>query len=533
VSLDDSDSDPRVGQVLGGRYKLLGAIAEGGMGVVYRGERVGLGRAVAVKFLHAWFASEEKARKRFEIEARAMARLQHPACASVIDFGLIDGSPYVVMDFFEGETLRDLLDRGPLDPGRAVAIIRQLLAGLSHAHGQGIIHRDIKPANVLVGEATGLGDQIRILDFGLAKLREGAPRLTAGVAIGTPAYMAPEQTLSETVDERTDVYATGVLLFEMLTGSKPFTADSPGEVLLMHRESARPRASWTAPDRGISAELDEVVATAMAVEPDERHDSAEAMAKALAATPEARGRASTHSGSRDISVTGATLPIESPVAAAPNAPALAAPSGPVPAGPAPSAAPGPVAAPPHPVAPARPWHRDRRIVGAIGGVAALVLIAVIAAVASSGGGDEGDPAETRAPVTAEAFPELAEARALVEQGQVDTAISKLEGLKRQRPEAAEIYYWLGRAYLHKLWSSDGMAAYRTALRIDPGYRSDEALIRSVLRAFLLAPEYRDSMAAFLRDDIGAPAAPYLEEAAREHSDPRRRERAQRLLDQIN
>jgi serine/threonine-protein kinase len=150
------------------------------MGVVYRGERLQLGRAVAIKFLHAAFAGRPEIMRRFETEARAMSRLAHPHCVSVMDYGVEEGAPYLVMDFVHGKTLRTLLDEGELTTARSLHIMRQLLAGLAHAHGQGIIHRDIKPANIMLTEATGTGDHVRILDFGLAKLRVESGRACSG-----------------------------------------------------------------------------------------------------------------------------------------------------------------------------------------------------------------------------------------------------------------------------------------------------------------------------------------------------------------
>src|SRR5262249_34323065 len=148
-------------------------VASGAMGAVFRGERLKLGRQVAIKFLHAQLADEDKFRNRFEIEARAMARLEHPNLASVVDVGMYAGTPYVVMDFIQGRDLRAILDDGgKLPPERAVAIMRQVLAGLAHAHENGVVHRDIKPANIMLGEKSGLGEQVRILDFGLARIRE-------------------------------------------------------------------------------------------------------------------------------------------------------------------------------------------------------------------------------------------------------------------------------------------------------------------------------------------------------------------------
>ena len=242
-----SPPDPRVGQILQGRYRIMERVAAGAMGVVYRGERVTLARPVAVKFLHPWVAAQQAFRTRFETEARAMSRLSHPNCVSVIDFGL-EGSPYVVMDFIAGSTLRQLLEAGRLAPARAVGIARQLLAGVAHAHAQGIVHRDLKPENLILGDTAGLADHVRILDFGLAKLRDG-PAMTAGMAIGTPGYMSPEQTGAPgEIDGRTDIYAVGILLFEMLAGRKPFVSEKIAEILLMHRDTPPPSLRQLVPE---------------------------------------------------------------------------------------------------------------------------------------------------------------------------------------------------------------------------------------------------------------------------------------------
>ncbi len=199
-----SPPDPRVGNVLQGRYRILAKIASGAMGIVYQGERVQLGRPVAVKFLHPWIAAQKAFLSRFENEAKAMSRLAHPHCVSVIDFG-IEGAPYLVMDFVTGRTLREVMLSGPLALPRVFKIAAQLLAGLAHAHAQGIVHRDLKPENLILSGEGGLEEHLRILDFGLAKLRDG-PAMTAGMAVGTPSYMSPEQSGGAgTVDARTDL----------------------------------------------------------------------------------------------------------------------------------------------------------------------------------------------------------------------------------------------------------------------------------------------------------------------------------------
>jgi len=273
-------ADELLGQTLEGRYVIQERIAAGAMGVVYRGERLRLGRAVAIKFLHASLADDPARRQRFEIEAIAMARLDHPHCATVIDVGIHREMPYVVMDFIRGVTLRDVLDDGRLETTRALTLMRQILAGLAHAHELGVIHRDVKPANVMLSDRGLLGEQARILDFGLARLREGNAGLTAGMVIGTPAYMSPEQCKGGVIDARADVYACGVLLFEMLTGQKPFEHDEPLEILRMQLHTPPPRLADVAPDL-VHPGLEAVVARALVKDPDQRYPTVAELSAAI------------------------------------------------------------------------------------------------------------------------------------------------------------------------------------------------------------------------------------------------------------
>ncbi|HEY6475990.1 MAG TPA: serine/threonine-protein kinase, partial [Polyangia bacterium] len=264
-----SPPDPRIGHLLQGRYRILSKIASGAMGVVYQGERVQLGRPVAVKFLHPWIAAQKAFLSRFENEAKAMSRLSHPNCVSVIDFG-VEGAPYLVMDFVTGKTLREAMQAGPVATERVFKIAQQLLAGLAHAHAQGIVHRDLKPENLILSGEAGIDEHLRILDFGLAKLRDG-PAMTAGFAVGTPSYLSPEQSGGDgTIDARTDLYAVGVLLFEILAGGKPFQSENVGELIFMQRESAPPLLREAAPAAGYSPALEAAIGKALAKRPEDR-----------------------------------------------------------------------------------------------------------------------------------------------------------------------------------------------------------------------------------------------------------------------
>jgi len=259
-------------------------MAEGSMGVVYRAERVPVGKAVAIKFLHAAFAQDPEFLGRFERETRVMSKLAHPHCVSVLDFGVTDGAPYLVMDFVAGTTLRAMLDDDVLPPSRALILMRQILAGLAHAHAQGIVHRDIKPANIMISEEIGTGPHVRILDFGLARLRGAISQhaTQSMVVVGTPSYMAPEQTVGGAVDARADIYAAGVVLFEMVTGQKPFAAEDTLDLLAMHRGAPIPRIANLVPEgAAIPPGLQELIDKAMAKEASARFQSAIEMAAAV------------------------------------------------------------------------------------------------------------------------------------------------------------------------------------------------------------------------------------------------------------
>jgi serine/threonine-protein kinase len=280
-------ADARIGSVLQGRYRVLASVSGGAMGEVYRGEHVQLKRAVAIKFLRSAFGHSPEFAKRFEREALMMSRLDHPHVIGVIDYGVAD-DPFIVMDFVTGRPLDDVLDGGPMQPARATAIARQVLAGLSHAHENGIIHRDIKPANVMLTNPTGTGDHVRILDFGLAKL-EDVDQTMSGRVVGTPSYLAPEQAGGGRIDGRADIYSTGVLLFELLTGEKPFFHTDVWQLLRMHAEQPPPALREQNPKQQYSPALEEVVARALRKSPTERFPSPGAFSDALADTPEGGG----------------------------------------------------------------------------------------------------------------------------------------------------------------------------------------------------------------------------------------------------
>ncbi len=281
-----SSEDKFVGTTLPGGYHILDLISVGGMGRVYRAEQSVLGRTVAVKIIHPHLLSDENSAVRFMTEARAASQLNHPNSVAVFDFGRTDdGQPYLVMEFLRGKDLaRVAYEEGPLPFSRIVDVLRQVLTALGEAHELGIVHRDLKPENVILEPLRRGGDFVKVVDFGLAKLKADAqaPSVTSpGIVCGTPDYMAPEQGRGDPIDGRSDLYAVGVILFQLLTGRLPFEADSPTQVVMMHLSIPVPDPRQVAPERNIPAPLVDVVFKALDKEADKRYQDALEFADAL------------------------------------------------------------------------------------------------------------------------------------------------------------------------------------------------------------------------------------------------------------
>jgi serine/threonine-protein kinase len=281
-----NSEDPLVGRTLPGGYVILDLVGVGGMGRVYRAEQTNLARTVAVKIIHPHLVGEENAAARFITEARAASRLNHPNSVGVIDFGKTsDGQLYLVMEFLRGRDLaRVAYEEGPLPFRRIVDVLRQVLAALAEAHHLEIIHRDLKPENVILEPMRSGGDFVKVVDFGLAKMRQEStgPSITSpGIVCGTPEYMSPEQGRGDPLDARSDLYAVGVILYQLLTGHLPFEADSPTQVVLMHLSAVPPDPRKVAPDRMIGDPLIDVVYRALSKEPKDRYRDADEFSEAL------------------------------------------------------------------------------------------------------------------------------------------------------------------------------------------------------------------------------------------------------------
>ena len=232
-------TDPFIGTIVGERYRIVSRIGVGGMGAVYRAEHTMMRRDLAIKVLLPELSGKEEFARRFEREAESASRLDHPNIITTTDFGRTgDGSLFLAMEFLAGTSLGAAIAAGPMRIERALAIERQILRGLDHAHAAGVVHRDLKPENIMLVERDGQRDVVKILDFGIAKVTEpqsGGQALTqAGVIFGTPEYLSPEQALGEAVDARADIYAAGVILYEMLAGRRPFESEDKVKIISMH-----------------------------------------------------------------------------------------------------------------------------------------------------------------------------------------------------------------------------------------------------------------------------------------------------------
>ncbi|MET9349314.1 Stk1 family PASTA domain-containing Ser/Thr kinase [Streptomyces termitum] len=268
--MDTTLQDPLVGRLLDGRYRVDARIAVGGMATVYRAVDTRLDRVLALKVMHPALAADAVFVERFIREAKSVARLAHPNVVAVFDQGAEGAYVYLAMEYVSGCTLRDVLrERGALRPRAALDILEPVLAALGAAHRAGFVHRDMKPENVLIGD----DGRVKVADFGLVR-SVGSATATTGAVLGTVSYLAPEQIEHGTADTRADVYACGVVLYEMLTGGKPHSGETPAQVLYQHLHTDVPAPSEAVP--GLPAALDGLVAAASARDPERRpHDAVE------------------------------------------------------------------------------------------------------------------------------------------------------------------------------------------------------------------------------------------------------------------
>jgi serine/threonine-protein kinase len=293
LSSGNSTVDPLIGPLLADRYRLSSLLGEGGMGRVYLGEHTLMRKRVAFKVLHKELTQMPEVVARFEREAMAAANIEHPNIASATDFGnLPDGSVFLVLEYVQGKSLRSVIDEGPLSVARSLHIARQIASAVAAAHALHIIHRDLKPENVLLVDKNGDSDFVKVLDFGIAKvpvqevsergsIRPAKVITRVGMIFGTPEYMAPEQALGQYVDARADLYAMGIILFEMLCGKRPFSAENPIGILGQQLQGPLPSFAQRVPGLRVPSVLEQLIQRLLAPAPASRVASAQALIASL------------------------------------------------------------------------------------------------------------------------------------------------------------------------------------------------------------------------------------------------------------
>jgi eukaryotic-like serine/threonine-protein kinase len=282
-------ADPLIGATIDGRWQVKSRLSGGAMGTVYLAERTQLGRQVAVKVLHEEYSASDEFVRRFAREARALSRLQHINCITILDVGSHGNRPYIVMELVPGKPLTAELGAPTMTPVRAVTVIRQTLIGLAHAHSHEIVHRDLKPDNIMIAEHAGVGPVVKILDFGFAHFADSRmSKSSAELVPGTPSYMSPEQAQGLKADLRTDLYSAGIILWELCVGHKLYVAGDAINMLKLHVYETPVSPRLAAPERQISEALDAVIMRALTKDREHRFQTAAEFQEALDATPEGR-----------------------------------------------------------------------------------------------------------------------------------------------------------------------------------------------------------------------------------------------------
>ena len=501
--MEQPGTDPLVGRLIGDRYQVLAPLGRGGMGAVYRVEHTMMKKELALKLLHPELSRLDEVAKRFEREAEAAARLDHPNIIGVTDFGrTADGQLFLVMELLNGPSLAQLIRPGgeagrPLGVQRSVAILRQVLRALDAAHARGIVHRDLKPDNIVLIERDGEPDFVKLLDFGIAKItspsNDSSSKETltqAGVVFGTPEYLSPEQAMGEEADGRADLYAAGVMLFEMLTGRRPFESASKVEILSKHLTVPPPRMRDVAPDAGIPDALERVVERALAKKREERFASAAEFLSALDGKTLSAARPAVGAGGARVGAGGGGREALRQIAARLER------------------------AWPYLVQRARevgvPWPR-----AFVGGIAAALALMVLLMILVR---------RDAHPPTPELAIDLKRVEALLARGELVPARAALQQLLGAHPESARVRYLFGNLDYAEGDRERALGDYRDALKLDHHLR-DDAILRSNVRAMLERRNEGMGAVTLLADDVGMPALADLVACAKGCKDERVRRRA--------
>ena len=523
-------ADPWIGKVLDGRYQIIEMIGRGGMGTVYRAEHVGISKSVAVKLFSPRASNISSGQKRFSREAFACARVDHPNCVVISDFGTLeDGTLFIAMELLRGISLNELLKKEVrLKVARAIHIIRHILCGLSAAHQSGIVHRDLKPQNIVIVERLEDKEFAKILDFGLAKLvgsaleDEGGGKLTGvDTTFGTPKYIAPEQATGKDLDHRADLYSVSVIFYELLAGRPPFLAENPMKLVLKHTTEPVPYIREFTPDADVPEELENLIRAGLAKHPDGRMSSADEYIAALDNFVKPKD---------ELAVSEVLLPTNKmdPISREVTSIDVQVDS-------------------------SQRVSRSRKrkiVVAAVSILGLLVLIRLISAVV--GGPESAQPSEQEAVKAVPAVekedtgaspdvegdplarvPGLDRAEGLLESRRGSgEAENTLKDLLKKYPNNALVCYTLGRLFYHRPWPKEAMKYYRMAIERHPSYREDPELIAHAIE-WLTSRSGRHAATSLLLQDIGPPAIPHLASVATTDRNPVRRRRAAAVLEKLN
>ena len=504
-----------VGSTIGGRYRIARLLGEGGMGAVYEAEHTLMHKRVAVKVLHAEMSKMSEVVARFEREAMAAAHIEHPNVAAATDFGkLDDGSFFLVLEFIEGKSLREAISKEPFTVTRAIHIARQMASALSRAHGLGIVHRDLKPENVMLVTRDADPDFVKVLDFGIAKVPVGdiAPASSTGgqaltqmgMVYGTPEYMPPEQALGQEVDTRADLYALGVILWEMLAGRRPFDDESKVKLLTLHITAPVPPLP---PEAHAPPELEALVRKLLAKEASERVQEVREVIEAFDAlvtpppgTVSLPNLPATASGPHP-SLAGTSRPSLPQVATHPTVLALDAQA---------KSIAGDVARAFSP--------RVLMIVAGVLGVLTLFTVIALALHAtSSSTASSASPAGSASAAPQKADPQfektLKKAQADLGASRWDDAITEANALQVEQPSRPEPYHVLFQAHVGRGDVGVALGDAGRWLAIDPAAR-DDAQLRNFVRDAVSLREHEDAAFALLESGkMGPPGAEMLYDLA--------------------
>jgi serine/threonine protein kinase len=531
-----TEASALIGQTLSGRYRIDRLLGEGGMGAVYEAEHTHMRKRLAVKVLHQEMSHLPEVVARFEREAMAAAHIDHPNVAAATDFGMLeDGSFFLALEYVEGQSLRDVVAGGRLELGRALHIVSQMAQALHRAHALGIVHRDLKPENVMLVERENDPDFVKVLDFGIAKVpvgelaseepaasaASGAPKILTqmGMVYGTPEYMAPEQALGQAVDARADLYAVGVMLYEMLCGTRPFDHDSKVSLLGMHVTARVPPFMERCPEALVPPEVEAIVMRLMKKEATERFTDARELYETITSVElllVERQRIEPR-GIVPVLVGGG------PSGSAPTYPASARVGSPSNANMSPSAMRASYAS-----APARvneesggirlgipPSNTGRYATIAAALIAVLSLVALGAVIANRahlrtansvvGDGSAAAPSSSVDDldgVQSSMDDRIVAALASIDKGDYGTGIATLTTLEPEEMSRADVHRALLKAYLATGASNDAMREVGLLVKADPTAAGDPKVLEDVRNAAIGKGDAADEAFALLESSLG-------------------------------